>query len=178
MIRTPIESCPHWSTKTTQHMNNHFNFPSQSDTHLMKEHTAPPRSIGGRSRPDSRVELRRFKRALDVELNRRRVYTGATVGAVSRCVESWLCGNFITCMVHGSVDLPSALSPLSHVRMLVGVVHMKPFLMAMTWPWTMNAPSSHTSFIHPFFLTYLSYVKLLNLTLLGSITQDYCVLTV
>ena len=32
---------------------------------------------------------------------------------------------------------------------------------------------------HPILsLTYLSYVKLLNLTLLDSITQDYCVLTV
>ena len=142
-IRTPIESCLHWSTKTTQHMNNHFNFQSQSDTHLMKEHTAPPRSIRGRSRPDSRVELRRFKRVLDVELNRRRVYTGVTVGGVSRCVQPWLCSNFITCMVHGSVDLPSALSPFSHVRMLVGVVHMKPFLTHMTWPLTMNASSAH-----------------------------------
>ena len=58
-------------------------------------------------------------------------------------MESWLCANFITCMVHGSVDLPSAFSPLSDVRMLVGVVHMKPFLIHMTWPLTMNAPSAH-----------------------------------
>ena len=36
------------------------------------------------------------------------VYKGATVGAVSQCVESWLCATFITCIVHGSVDLPSA----------------------------------------------------------------------
>ena len=46
-------------------------------------------------------------------------------------------------MVHGSVDLPSALSPLLDVGMLVGVVHMKPFLTLMTWPLTMNAPSAH-----------------------------------
>ena len=31
----------------------------------------------------------------------------------------------------------------SDVRMLVGVVHMKPFLTLMTWPLTMNAPSAH-----------------------------------
>ena len=37
------------------------------------------------------------------------MYKGATVSGESRCVESWLCAIFITCMVHGSVDLPSAL---------------------------------------------------------------------
>ena len=67
------------------------------------------------------------------------------MGGVSRCVESWLCSNFITCMVHGSVDLPSAFVYRSDVRMLVGVVHMKPFLTHVTWPLTMNAPSARAS---------------------------------
>ena len=60
--------------------------------------------IGRQSRPCSPVELERFLLSSVAG----DVYTGATVGGVSRCVESWLCGNFITCMVHGSVDLPSA----------------------------------------------------------------------
>ena len=34
-------------------------------------------------------------------------------------------------------------SPLLDVRMLMGVVHMKPFLTHMTCPLTMNAPSAH-----------------------------------
>ena len=61
--------------------------------------------IGRQSRPGSPVELGRFllsSAAGDV-------YTGATVGGVSPCVESLLCVIFITCMVHGSVDLLSAL---------------------------------------------------------------------
>ena len=48
--------------------------------------------------------------------------------------------------MHGprQCGLAVCFSPLLDVRMLVGVVHMKPFLTLMTWPWTMNAPSSHT----------------------------------
>ena len=102
-IRTPIESCPHWSAKTTSKQTT--SFPGESNAHPTKDHTAPRRSIGGQSRPGSRVELRRFllsSAAGDV-------YKGATVSGESRCVESWLCAIFITCMVHGSVDLPSAL---------------------------------------------------------------------
>ena len=61
------------------------------------------------------------------------VYTGATVGGVSRFVESWLCTTFI---VHHPRQCGPTICfrPLSDVRMLVDVVHMNPFLTHMTWP--------------------------------------------
>ena len=75
-------------------------FPGESSAHPTKDHIATEQA------------WRTAVSSLDVSscwpLHIGDLYKGATVGGVSRCVESWLCGNFITCMVHGSVDLPSA----------------------------------------------------------------------
>ena len=61
------------------------------------------------------------------------VYTGATVGGVSPCLECWLCGRYLH-NVHGlrQCGLAVCFCLSSDVRMLVGVVHMKPFLTHMT----------------------------------------------